>query len=268
MVRIYTYTPKYLSHLVKSFWYLEVSTDAAVPYEEDIIPDGHHEMIFHLPPFTGRRKFHDTGWIDEPAAFIAGQTMTSYTIQLMPGAKLYGIRFYPHTLAAFLGMPVPVTTTGMFPLDNVLCAAPFWNCMATTPEQTFSALDKMLSPQSASQLPGHDYVSAAVQKIMETKGNISGERLLAKTGISTKHLDTLFRKHVGLTPKVMSNIIRLNHFIASRNTFPAKSLTECGYETGYYDQSHLIRSFHQYAHKSPKAYFNSPAYINDYFVHL
>ncbi len=48
MISVETYVPEGLSPFIKSFWRLQVAATMPGPYEEDIIPDGHHEIIFHL----------------------------------------------------------------------------------------------------------------------------------------------------------------------------------------------------------------------------
>lgn len=271
MILIETYIPQNLTHLVKAFWYLEVPAELPQPYLEDILPDGHHEITFHLHPHTARRKFSDTGWFEEPAAFIAGQTLTSYTLQLMPGARLYGIRFYPHTLSAFLKMPVPDQPSGITPLSDILPVSDFMDCITEHPQTTFRHFERLLTGMINSlKHPSntYDYVHAAVHEIMLHKGNISVDQLLHRTGVSAKYLDALFKKQVGLTPKAFSNIIRFNHFVAWKKEHPLENYTAAGYETGYYDQSHLIRTFRQYTSQSPRAYFNSDTWINNVFVNI
>lgn len=46
MIDIETYKPEKLSTLIKSFWCLKISDNFSNPYIEEIIPDGHHELIF------------------------------------------------------------------------------------------------------------------------------------------------------------------------------------------------------------------------------
>ena len=94
MINIKTYIPQDLQPFVKSFWFMEVDTTGDNVYEEEIIPDGHHEIIFHLNSDAASRKPHDSGWMAEPSAFVAGQTLKSYRLQMSKGSKLYGIRFY------------------------------------------------------------------------------------------------------------------------------------------------------------------------------
>lgn len=101
MISIQTYIPKTLFPLIKSFWCLKVLDLIETAYEEEIIPDGHHEIIFHLSSEPAKRKTGNDEWRDEPVAFFAGQDLGSFKVQLKPSAIIYGIRFQPHTQALF-----------------------------------------------------------------------------------------------------------------------------------------------------------------------
>ncbi len=237
-------------------------------YEEDIIPDGHHEIIFHLDTHSAKRKSLQNNWSYEPDAFFAGQTLQSYALQLKPGAILYGIRFYPHTLALLFGVPAALLTDHLLPLSDMPGATALRHCVSDSAALTFSRFEKILAEQVARLRPSNSfsYVDAAVAGILQHKGNIRIDTLIQRTGISTKHLDNSFKKFVGVTPKTLCNIVRLNHFIRYREQHLSKSLTECAYEAEFYDQSHLIKLFRTFTGQSPKAYFSNTHYINEHFT--
>lgn len=270
-VSIQTHFPQSLSPFVKSFWFLEVSDFCDSFYEEEIIPDGHHEIIFHLNNLPARRKTENNGWLNEPKAFLASQTLKPYGLQLPPGSKLYGIRFYPHTFFNFLKFPIINLTDKILSLNDVTDAGSFWNCITDDPQKTFSNFEKLLA-ERISMLDFHTnsfaYVNAAVSEIFRHNGNVSVENLIKKTGVSTKYLDELFKNRVGLTPKTLCRIIKLNNFIAYKNNNPEKNLTECCYEIDYYDQSHLIKSFYEFTNGSPKTFFRDNNHINEIFTNL
>lgn len=240
-------------------------------YEEEIIPDGHHEIIFHLSSQPAKRKPGKADWFPEPAAFIAGQTLKGYGLRLSPGARLAGIRFYPHTLSALFDFPMADLTGKIFPLDDVAPAGCFWDCISENPQKTFLNFERLLLekiPALDFDTDRYAYVNAAVSEILKHSGNISVEQLTGRAGISLKHLNNLFQKYVGLNPKTVCQILKFNRFIAYKSDNPEKNLTECCYETGYYDQSHLIKSFHLFSDKPPKAYFSDDNFINDTFTGL
>nr|WP_294949514.1 helix-turn-helix domain-containing protein [uncultured Mucilaginibacter sp.] len=269
MVTIQTYQPKLLSAFIKSFWYLEVGD--AHPYDEDILPDGHTEIIFHLSGNDAKRKERSGVWVPEPDCFIAAQTLTSYKLHLSAGAKLYGIRFYPHTLYMLLGVPMDELKSGTVQLTDVLPAMPFWNCIANTPGNTFQNLERYLTQSFAGRVANHsgfNYVAHSVGTILQANGMVKVKGLVADCGISAKYHDTLFKKFTGITPRVLSSMVRLNNFISYSNKHPDKTYTECAYATGYYDQSHLIKAFQQFGTSSPHKYFEGNTHIGERFAFL
>lgn len=271
MIAIQTYFPQQLKGIIKSCWFLEVPKSNRTPYYEEIIPDGHHEIIFHINGRTAERKFGHNAWITEPHAFIAGQTLKSYELKMLPGSKLYGIRFYPHTIFKFFHIPAVNFTDKVISLNDVLQEQSFWDCISDNPNETFQNFERLLLQTTSGLDYGNNsfsYLNYSVLTMLRYKGNIRIGQLLKDTGISAKHLDNLFRDHVGLSPKTLSRILKFNNFISYKNSHPEKNLTECCYEAGYYDQSHLIKSFYTFTKSPPKSYFNKNNFINETFTEL
>ena len=265
-----SYTPPTIQHLVKSIWYMEVQP-AAGHLEEEIIPDGHHELIFYLDNGTPRTQSSATAWQAHPAASVVGQSLQSNRIRMFAGARLYGVRFYPHTLYRLLGMPVDLLTSSILPLDEVLKNHGFWNHISNDPDETFTALERYLAGLLQRQnglLPGYCYVEYSLARITGSRGSVAVKELLQKTGITSKYHDELFKKYVGITPKFLSLILKFNFYIHYRARNPEKTLTDCAYEAGYYDQSHLIKSFYQFTGLNPSGYFKSGAPISELFAGL
>jgi methylphosphotriester-DNA--protein-cysteine methyltransferase len=116
-----------------------------------------------------------------------------------------------------------------------------------------------------SQKTGFTYLDYVVKQILTTHGQAKLSDVIDKCGVTQKYVIDLFKKRVGLSPKQLSNLVRLNHFIAYKNKHPQKNLTACGYEAGFFDQAHLIKSLQQVAGMSPKNYFKIDHVINNIF---
>lgn len=241
-------------------------------YREDIIPDGHHEVIFHLQPGAGLRKDGNNGWTQEPVSFIAGQTLQAYWVELKPGSVLYGIRLFPHTLSLLFSIPASLVTNTILPLDDAATMKGLGSCVDEDKAVTFGRFEKMIYRQIAARQPvarSYAYVDRSVRYIFEQQGNTTIDTLLRKTGISGRHLDKLFQQYVGINPKKLAGIIRLNYFINYVQTHPHHSLTQSAYEAGFCDQSHLIRLFKQVIGQTPGKYFRAQANtISSYFSGL
>jgi AraC-like DNA-binding protein len=271
MITLQKYHPVNLSQIVKSFWCLKVSGPAENLYREDIIPDGHQEIIFLYEKNTAKRNTPANTWINEPDSFFAGQTLRSYSLEIKNNSLLYGIRFYPHTLNRLFKFPANLITNTVLSLNEIKEAGALRNCIKEDPQLTFTNLELALTKL----LRGADFASNnfkcvqhSVSEIMKQQGNIKIEKLVSDSGFSLKYFDTLFKQQVGITPKAFSNIIKLNNFISYRNTHPLNSLTACAYEANYFDQSHLIKLFKEATGKSPKEYFINENYINNYFLKI
>lgn len=271
MVTLETYTPTRLSSFVKSFWCLKISGDAHSSYKEDILPDGHHEIIFHLTSNAAKRNIENNDSINEPDFFFAGQTLKRYSLELKNSAVVYGIRFYPHTLAPLYNLPAELLTENVLSLTSIPRTEILTQCVTENVHETFhnfeSALTTLVYKANISS-NAYKYVNDSVLSILQYKGDISIDRLTNTAGVSAKYFDTLFKKFVGINPKVFCTIVKLNYFINFKNNHPHKSFTECAYQANFYDQSHLIKLFKEMTGNTPKNYFKSDNHINNQFSGL
>jgi AraC-like DNA-binding protein len=61
-----------------------------------------------------------------------------------------------------------------------------------------------------------------------------------------------------MSPKKFGNIVQFHSFLKLlRNKSAETSLTTISHESGYFDQSHLIRAFKKYTGITPSEYLNS-----------
>lgn len=96
-------------------------------------------------------------------------------------------------------------------------------------------------------------VMMAVAIIHKHKGNVRIQDLLDELHISQAPLEKRFRKVTGASPKKFASIIRMKHAIDSYKE--DVSLTELGYNAGFYDQAHFIKEFKNFTGETPKRFF-------------
>jgi AraC-like DNA-binding protein len=96
-------------------------------------------------------------------------------------------------------------------------------------------------------------VLAALALIHKNKGNIKIKELAAQLHISQSPLEKRFRAAIGASPKKFASIVRLKNIIQTYDT--VNSLTELGYETGFYDQAHFIKEFKTFTGDTPEKFF-------------
>ncbi|MFB6525673.1 helix-turn-helix domain-containing protein [Streptomyces sp. NPDC056399] len=140
-------------------------------------------------------------------------------------------------LADVLTDPADVLGRRARDLTAALEAAPGW-------AGRFAALDETLLRWAADVAPSREpspAVLRAWELLNRTSGAVPVRELAARCGWSPRHLENRFREQIGLTPKRLARILRLNRAIRQLTAGgrPADVAAGCG----FYDQSHLSREF-------------------------
>lgn len=97
-------------------------------------------------------------------------------------------------------------------------------------------------------------ILAALALIHKHKGNIRIKEMAEQLHTSQSPLEKRFRQIVGTSPKKFASIVRFKHVLAQYQ--PGLSLTELGYEAGFYDQAHFIKEFKLFTGQTPESFFN------------
>jgi AraC-like DNA-binding protein len=90
--------------------------------------------------------------------------------------------------------------------------------------------------------------------IYKSKGNIRITELAKQLHISQSPLEKRFRQAVGASPKKFASVVRLKNAIKEYS--PQNSLTDLGYEAGFYDQAHFIKEFKSFTGETPEIFFS------------
>lgn len=107
-----------------------------------------------------------------------------------------------------------------------------------------------------------------IRHLVQHNGNLKLEHLARNLGISHRQLDRRFQGAVGIAPKVFSCLVRFQASLQLPKKQVLHNLTDLALAAGYYDQSHFIRDFREYAGMSPRQYFALRANAADNFVRL
>ncbi|MET9648666.1 helix-turn-helix domain-containing protein [Streptomyces sp. NPDC006460] len=122
-------------------------------------------------------------------------------------------------------------------LAGALEAAPDWH-------SRFAVLDETLLRWAAEAAPSRGpspAVLGAWQLLNRTSGAVPMTELAARTGWSLRHLENRFCEQIGLPPKRLARILRLNRAI--RLLTAGSSAVDAALGCGFCDQSHLSREF-------------------------
>ncbi|HWV37343.1 MAG TPA: helix-turn-helix domain-containing protein [Vulgatibacter sp.] len=80
-----------------------------------------------------------------------------------------------------------------------------------------------------------------------------------RTNPGHRHFIALFRREVGLAPKLLLRLLRFQRAVAALSSGPLASLAAVTQDAGYADQAHLTREFRALAGITPGRYRSAPA---------
>jgi len=94
-------------------------------------------------------------------------------------------------------------------------------------------------------------VAGCVATIRHSGGRVPVERLAARLGVSDRQLRRRFAASVGVGPRELGRIVRLQGLLAAARRDLSAGWTQLALDAGYYDQSHMIGDFRRWAGESP-----------------
>jgi len=91
---------------------------------------------------------------------------------------------------------------------------------------------------------------------LEGGGDVRVEHVAAGLGVSRQHLAAQFRQHVGLSPKLFARICRFRQATAAikAERGAAPDWAQLALDCGYFDQSHLIHDYQEFAGSAPERF--------------
>ena len=103
----------------------------------------------------------------------------------------------------------------------------------------------------------NDTIQKAIAQILHSKGQIKIKELLEELPLTERTLERNFKAYVGLSPKQFSKIIQFQSSLNKLTEAKFQKLTDIGFDSGFTDQSHFIRTFKSYTGQTPSFYFGN-----------
>lgn len=250
-----------LAPFVECLWYSDerADTHARAPSER-VLPTGRVSLVVRLSD-EPVRVFDDA---DEERAesfghAVVGGTRSSFYVRdtRAPSVSL-GVQFKPGGAAAWLGVPADELAERHTTLDALWgsASAELRERLldAPTPAARLALFAAELRARAAFARPIQPAIAAALAALGDCRGPAAVDAAWRASGFSRRHFIALFRREVGLAPKVFARIQRFQA-VLQRSAHPARaSWAELAAADGYADQSHLVREFHAFAGLAPSRY--------------
>jgi AraC-like DNA-binding protein len=251
-----------LAPFVRCLWHLSGGTEPTRD-PQPIVPDGCVEIVLNCAdPFLRVNG----GAHRQPGAMLVGQ-LTGPVVVVPTGAvDVWGVRLHPWGAAACLRMPLVELRESTVPLAEVLNADLADELHEGVGTDGIPALSATLERWLSRRPPPDRGARAAVELIARGRSLPSVRSIGAQLGRSTRWVQRTFRETVGLSPKMLSRIGRVQRAMRLATSRPAKTWSSIAADVGYFDQSHLVRDFRHIVGLTPSAFAARELHITVAFI--
>jgi AraC-like DNA-binding protein len=253
-----------LASLVKCYWILEVPAGNNAQRQR-IIPDGYIEMAFILGDDIKRYTYGDN-YILQPRAMVIGQTIEPFYIQPTGYVNSFAIRFYPYGFANFVTTPIKNLANKETPLEVLFGKMPAKELeqkviQAKDTGERIQAVEDFLFVNLRNETTIDAIVKSTIDMLLSTKGSAQISTILKDDLSKRRQLERKFLKQIGISPKQLGKVIRLQTALKMLLNQKTETLTEIAYESEYYDQAHFIKDFKEFTGINPHAFLDDDKMI-------
>lgn len=256
-----------LSQFVEFFFYYE-GYQAAHTMEK-LLPDGSVDLLIDLTE-TPKKLFQSEeghSFTTLKRSWISGMK-TDYILIDAAVSQMIGVHFRPGGCYPFVDFPMEELNNLTIELDTI------WGreihilreallCQPTA-EIKFAFLENFLLQKGKNRMENHLLVHYSVGQLLQAPQQWTIRRLSEKTGVSSKHLISLFKKYVGLSPKLFSRVQKFQQVIRLIADHRKVDWAQLAYECGYFDQAHFIREFRDFSGINPVSYLEKRGPYRNY----
>jgi AraC-like DNA-binding protein len=115
-------------------------------------------------------------------------------------------------------------------------------------------LEHDLLEQLAHPLELHPAVRYALGQFQQESHGCRIAKVTDEIGLSPRRFIELFRRQVGLAPKVFCRVRRFQNVLQMVRETEAVHWADVALQCGYYDQAHFIHDFRSFSDLTPSAY--------------
>jgi AraC-like DNA-binding protein len=246
-----------LSKLVKCYWTLD-SPEEKHTKRQTIIPDGCIELIFHYGNLY-KQYLEDGSSIIQPRCFVIGQLTRPLEIEPAGETGIFSVRFNPDGFLPFATIPIKemenkaVSLEKLFGEEGSKIEQAILNADST--HERINHIEAFLLKRLLAIETIDDVIKSTIETILTANGQLSVDELSKQIKVHRRQLERKFSTTIGLSPKQLSKIIRLQVSLKMLLNRQFTSLTALAYEGEYYDQAHFIKDFKEFTGLTPKEFY-------------
>lgn len=249
--------PAPLSDFVENLWAYHGFISPRL--KERIFPSGTFELVFNLR--DDEMRIYEDSQSNEfqrcSGAIVSGPYAGFFVTDTAEEASVMGVHFKPGAAFPFLQPDANEFAERHVDLGTIWgrAASEIRDRLSETPSPKCRI--RLLQEFLSSRLSGrsrHSAVALALAAFDRGRSQMTRE-LSREAHLSEKRFIDVFRREVGLRPRLFHRIRRFQRVLTRVHQSSDRDWSDFALDHGYFDQSHLIRDFRSFSGLSPGDYF-------------
>ena len=230
-----------LAHLVERHWVVTWDLRGRPPYRQEVVTHPCVNLVF------------------EPNGVAVFGVHRRSDVRVLSGRGWgVGTKFRPGGFSGFYGRPVHELTDRFASLEDVFgsdgAALARDGAAAPDPAAKIACVEAFLRARMPPPDPEVQLVHEVVLDMLEVPPGTTVDEVARRHAVSTRTLQRLFRRHVGVGPKWVLRRYRLHEAAEQLAAGERRDWTSLALDLGYFDHAHFIRDFRAVVGRSPAEY--------------
>jgi AraC-like DNA-binding protein len=190
---------------------------------------------------------------------VVGAMTSEKRVDLAANHSSFGLRFRPGMARVFLGIAAAELTDSTIEAENLLGVqakeAEARLAAARSAEDCMRILTAIIGMPKAHEPNG---VQRAIEAVTAQHGAVDLDRIASQAKLSPRQFRRRCLEESGLSPKQLCRILRFRRALQLAQRDAKPEWAGIAADTGYFDQSHLIRDFREFGGSTPVSVFSNP----------
>lgn len=259
---------KPLEAYVECIWLLVSNSAPAQANPEIVLPDGKMELVVHFGDYFSISR--GDRFTKQARSLLAGQMTQRIFLKPTGMTGMVAARFKASGTSKFFEFPLNEIVDQVVDLDTILGNSAHQLeeriLNASSHRERVAQLEYFLLERLSRSTRDDPFVDQVCRYITQSAGEYSITNLANLVGLSERQIERKFLTQVGINPKLLSRIARLQKFVSIAKANPVLTLTDAALACGYYDQAHFIRDFKSFSGVPPSQFIRQDAVLNNFFT--
>lgn len=225
-------TPK-SSRSVEAYW----SFTADKAGQNLVLPDGRCDVILR----------HNINQQNLQFPVVTGPATQAYMVTYEAGDCWLGVRLRPNNGVMLWRNRIENAENAVLRGQDAVALVPDLLTREGA-EMTLADLATVMATKAPSKEDGR--LNRALDALHASGGRITIEKLAVFSGCTPRHLNRIFRSHVGLGTKTYAQLVQFHRTLKLVQQ-EHLSISDAAFEGGYADQAHLARAFRRFGGFTP-----------------